>query len=271
MSTSRSCTTDAEIILISLTEAEPDERGFDPDFEDTGPPDYTDVAGTVQRVLDGVESGQSLYEGAPFTALAASAGLLNFGYVAGLSIAKQDELFNIVHRLLPQENHLPSSSKDAEKKLLQLRRGYRVIHCCPNDCMLFNEDLAGAQACIKCNEPRYKGDGLGKKPRKACYSWSIAEAAATMFSTPKKARKVRAHERLRSKDGAVRTIHGKLAGRSAYVYNFSSPSLPRQHPVLVAYVIHDHSASLSRIVLNFLEHRSGLCMNRITSVTLYMV
>lgn len=176
---------------------------------DEQPFDTTDVASQIRRSIDELENGERLFEGSPISGSLALCQLFRWGYGAGVSHRNLDTLLQTIHQLLPHDNTLPTTVREAVHKIKPLRQGHRVVDVCRKDCCSFEGPLASATECPHCSLPRYKPGG-GKKSYKTYYRWSLAAAAALKFLTPESAQKVTAHNRLQSRDGVVRSIHGKL-------------------------------------------------------------
>ena len=52
--------------------------------------------------------------------------------------------------MLPLNNELPLSMYEAKKTLNALGMEYEKIHACPNDCILYRNDLKDASSCPTC-------------------------------------------------------------------------------------------------------------------------
>jgi hypothetical protein len=163
----------------------------------------------MQRVFDEMDSGEPLYSGSKFSKEVACAMLLKLTCNAQIPQRHADDIFQCFGTLLPEGNPLPRTIKEALSMLTEVRRSFDVIHVCSNDCCTYEGDLQKAVACPVCNKPRYKGEGIGKKPLKVVYRWSVARQVASLFSTPEKAEMMRAHAKLRSRNGVIRTIYGE--------------------------------------------------------------
>lgn len=101
--------------------------------------------------------------------LSAILGLLNIQAKHKASNSMLSDIFAYCHDLmLPTENVLPASWKDAKKVLSSIGMDYRIIHACVNDCMLFHGETAHVTQCTVCGEQRYESNMLTQKvPRKA--------------------------------------------------------------------------------------------------------
>ncbi|RVW70547.1 hypothetical protein CK203_059226 [Vitis vinifera] len=66
----------------------------------------------------------------------------------------------------PLNNELPLSIYEAKKTLNALGMEYEKIHACPNDCILYRNDLKDASSCPTCGTSRWKLDRIKTKKRK---------------------------------------------------------------------------------------------------------
>ena len=53
-----------------------------------------------------------------------------------------------------------------KKTLNTLGMEYEKIHACPNDCILYRNELKNASSCPTCGTSRWKTDKTGTKKRK---------------------------------------------------------------------------------------------------------
>ncbi|XP_028800088.1 uncharacterized protein LOC114755378 [Neltuma alba] len=72
--------------------------------------------------------------------------------------------------MLPEGNILPDRNYEAKKILCPMGLGYKKIHACPNDCVLYRKAYDELDACPVCGTSRYKvkkmegGDVITKGP-----------------------------------------------------------------------------------------------------------
>jgi hypothetical protein len=179
-------------------------------FEDESQAEFINDIAEMQKVLDEMDSGERLYSGSKFSKEVACAMLLKLTCNAQIPQRHANDMFQCFRTLLPEGNTLPCTVKEALSLLTAARQSFKVVHACSNDCCTYEGQLRDAVACPACDKPRYKGDGTGRKPVKVVYRWSVARQVASLFSTPEKADMMKAHAKLRSRDGVVRSIFGKL-------------------------------------------------------------
>ena len=105
-----------------------------------------------------------LYEGCDLSVLAFNMMLLDLQARYRVSNVFMTKLFAILHsRVLPKGNRAPPSRPAARKVLSTFGMDYRMVHACPKDCVLFEEEYADHVACPKCEASRYRTDTQGTK------------------------------------------------------------------------------------------------------------
>ncbi|KAJ7957703.1 Transposon protein, putative, CACTA, En/Spm sub-class, expressed [Quillaja saponaria] len=68
-----------------------------------------------------------------------------------------EELWEVVKGMLPRGEKLPANFYRSKKLVQKLGLGYKKIHACPNDCMLYyGEADKKLQECRVCGNPRYQ-------------------------------------------------------------------------------------------------------------------
>ena len=65
-------------------------------------------------------------------------------------------LLQVLMDMLPLGAKLPKDHYEAKKIVRDLGLGYKKIHACPNDCMLFWKENVNLEACPCCKESRWK-------------------------------------------------------------------------------------------------------------------
>jgi hypothetical protein len=82
--------------------------------------------------------------------------------------------WNLLTKVLPKPNGLPSSTYQAKKIICPLILGIEKIHACPNHCILYRKEHEFKDRCPRCNVSQYKQndnneevkDDLNKKCKK---------------------------------------------------------------------------------------------------------
>ncbi len=114
-------------------------------------------------------SEKPLYGGCTkHTLLSAVLKLFNLKARHGVSDKGFTDILDLVHELLPDGNLMPRKTYDAKKILCPMGMGYKKIHACPNDCMLFTGEYEKLYSCIVCGNLRYKKRIVWTMMRKLC-------------------------------------------------------------------------------------------------------
>ena len=156
------------------------------------------------------DAQKPLYPGCKnFTKLSALVKLYNLKARYGWSDKSFSELLSILGDMLPLNNELPLSMYEAKKTLNTLGMEYEKIHACPNDCILYRNELKDATSCPTCGTSRWKLDGTGTKKRKgvpAKVMWYFPPIPRfrRLFQSPKIAKDLIWHAQEREFDGKMR-------------------------------------------------------------------
>jgi hypothetical protein len=149
------------------------------------------------------------------------------------------ELLNLLAKLLPKPNTLPTSTYRANKLICPLSLGVDKIHTCPNHCILYCKEYEFNMKCPVCGVSRYKrsynhvyADTMKKKTKNknktaigpesiddeeemlkrkisALVMWylSVIDRLKYVFFNPRDAELVRWHsEKHRENDGEIRHL-----------------------------------------------------------------
>ena len=99
-----------------------------------------------ERLLENAE--KPLYPSCKnFTKLSALVKLYNLKGRYGWSDKSFSKLLSLLGDMLPVNNELPLSMYEAKKTLNALGMEYEKIHACPNNCILFRNELKNASSC----------------------------------------------------------------------------------------------------------------------------
>ncbi|WKA02961.1 hypothetical protein VitviT2T_021106 [Vitis vinifera] len=144
-----------------------------------------------------------------FTKLSALVKLYNLKARYEWSDKSFSELLSILGDMLPLNNELSLSMYEAKKTLNTLGIEYEKIHACPNDCILYRNELKDATSCPTCGTSRWKLDGTGTKKRKgvpAKVMWYFPPIPRfrRLFQSPKIAKDLIWHAQEREFDGKMR-------------------------------------------------------------------
>ncbi|KAL3650054.1 hypothetical protein CASFOL_006457 [Castilleja foliolosa] len=161
-----------------------------------------------------VDADKSLYPGCKnFSRLAATLKLISLKAAHGWSDKSFTELLGVLKSMLPENNELPDSNYTAKKILCPLGLGYKKIHACPNDCVLYRKGFKDMHECPICGISRYKksdDDGASydastkKPPAKVLWYLPIIPRFKRLFASPTEAKNLRWHADQRIDDGQLR-------------------------------------------------------------------
>lgn len=150
---------------------------------------------------------ERIYEGARVSRLSAILMLLNLQARYQASNALLNDLLRTLNQfILPAENSLPSSWKEAKKLLRSIGMEYHIIHACENDCVLFRNEHANLDECPECGLSRYRSDMVTDKvPRKAMRYFPLIPRLLHNFRCSDLAEYMVWHSEHRSDDGIMRS------------------------------------------------------------------
>ena len=113
------------------------------------------------------DAKKPLYPGCvQFTKLSALVKLYNVKARYGWSDKSFSDLLQILGDMLPVNNEMPLSMYEAKKTLNALGMEYEKIHACPNDCILYRNELKDASSCPTCGMSRWKANKAGVRSTK---------------------------------------------------------------------------------------------------------
>ena len=96
-----------------------------------------------------------------FTKRFALVKLYNVKAQYGWSDKRFSDLLQILGNMLPVNNEMPLFMYEDKKTLNKLGMEYEKIHACPNDCILYRNDLKDASSCPTCGMSRWKANKVG--------------------------------------------------------------------------------------------------------------
>ncbi|XP_029146011.1 uncharacterized protein [Arachis hypogaea] len=114
-------------------------------------------------------------------------------------------LLGLLKEVLPDGEKLPSSYYNTKKMVKGLRLKYERIHACPNDCMLFRNELANKNIneCSVCGASRWKNNKK-KIPAKVLRYFPLKPRLQRLFMSSRTSKLMRWHHDERNKDGTLR-------------------------------------------------------------------
>ncbi|GJU71055.1 RNA-directed DNA polymerase, eukaryota [Tanacetum coccineum] len=123
--------------------------------------DEDDLVKFQELLLD---AEKPLYEGCPdFTKLSAIVKLLNLKGKYGASDKFFTELLGLIKKMLPAGNEMVEKTYQAKKVMKLMGSGYKKIHVCINNCLLYWKDDKDLTACRTCGISRWKVDNKTHK------------------------------------------------------------------------------------------------------------
>eukprot|EP00261_Vitis_vinifera_P034131 XP_019075374.1 PREDICTED: uncharacterized protein LOC109122593 [Vitis vinifera] len=144
-----------------------------------------------------------------FTKLSALVKLYNVKARYGWSDKSFSDLLQILGDMLPVNNEMPLSMYEAKKTLNALGMEYKKIHACPNDCILYRNELNEASSCPTCGMSRWKVNKAGARntkriPAKVLWYFPPIPRFKRMFQSPKIAKDLKWHAQGRENNGKLR-------------------------------------------------------------------
>ena len=173
---------------------------MDDDLGDLGSGHGFDSVGqeNVQKFEKLLKDAQrALYPGCTkFTLLSFVIKMLHVKVLNNLSNKAFNMVMMIMKDVIPESEMVPGSLYEAKKFLRELGLGYKSIHACKNDCVLFRKENENLENCPECGEFRYKhNDGKGKKiPVKVLRHLPLIPRLQRLFMSRKTAIDMRWHK-----------------------------------------------------------------------------
>ncbi|XP_031127651.1 uncharacterized protein LOC116029751 [Ipomoea triloba] len=185
------------------------EDQLDEMFRDVGE-EFIDRSNELDELLK--DSKLPLWPGcSKYTRLSAVLKLFNLKVENGWSDKSFTALLEILKGMLPDDNELAKSTYDAKKILCPMGIGYKKIHVCPNDCILFRNDYKDLHACPICGASRFKTRenvagkvSLKSPPAKVMWYLPILSRFKRMFANPSDAKNLTWHADQKISDGKLR-------------------------------------------------------------------
>jgi hypothetical protein len=90
---------------------------------------------------------------------------------------------------------IPTTYEEAKRLIRALGLGYNSIHVCPNNCVLFRNNLEKDDVCPVCSASRWKvNDGKKKIPEKVLRHFPLIPRLKRIFSSKKRSEEVQWHK-----------------------------------------------------------------------------
>ncbi|GJR89338.1 putative transposase-associated domain-containing protein [Tanacetum coccineum] len=154
-----------------------------------------------------LDAEKPLYEGCPdFTKLSAIVKLLNLKGKYEASDKFFTELLGLIKKMLPAGNEMVEKTFQAKKVMRLMGSGYKKIHVCINNCLLYWKNDKDLTACRTCGTSRWKVDNKTKKvyeniPAKVMWYFPIIPRLQRLFKIESISEDLRWHAIRRITDG----------------------------------------------------------------------
>ncbi|KAM3216975.1 hypothetical protein P3L10_026418 [Capsicum annuum] len=174
-------------------------RGFDKKIEE-----FFNLLKEVKR---------ELYPSSKYSLLSFLVRLLHFKFLNGWSNNLFSMLLELLKDVLPEGETLPKSFYDANKIIKDLGLEYKKIHACPNDCMIYWDEMKDRTDCQVCKAPRYrnfKGGSFNcssdssEVPEKVFRYFPLISQLQRLFMSAKTSTQMRWHDEGHTRDEVVR-------------------------------------------------------------------
>ncbi|GKD59247.1 putative reverse transcriptase domain-containing protein [Tanacetum coccineum] len=179
--------------------------------------DEDDLAKFQELLLD---AEKPLYKGCPdFTKLSAIVKLLNLKGKYGASDKFFTELLGLLKKMLPAGNEMVEKTYQAKKLMRMMGSGYKKIHVCSNNCILYWKDNKELTVCPTCGISRWKVDNKTHKvyeniPAKVMWYFPIIPRLQRLFKLESISKDLRWHATRRIIDGVLRHLADSQAWRT---------------------------------------------------------
>ncbi|GKA04360.1 putative reverse transcriptase domain-containing protein [Tanacetum coccineum] len=169
--------------------------------------DEDDLAKFQELLLD---AEKPLYKGCPdFTKLSVIVKLLNLKGKYGASDKFFTELIGLLKKMLLAGNEMVKKTYQAKKLMRMMGSGYKKIHVCSNNCILYWKDNKELTVCPTCRISRWKVDNKTHKvyeniSAKVMWYFPIIPRLQRLFKLESISEDLRWHATRRITDGVLR-------------------------------------------------------------------
>ncbi|XP_062118612.1 uncharacterized protein LOC133832258 [Humulus lupulus] len=165
------------------------------------------------------DAEKPIFPRSPMSKLVVLVKLYNLKAGSGWSDISFTRLLDLMKEILPKDNEMPSSFYEEKKTFCTLGMDYKKIHACPNDCVLYRNNLENATECPTCKTSRWKRGKEGKEGKKgipAKVLWYLPPIPRfiRLFRNPEHAKNLIWHEDGRIKDDKLRHPTDSLAWKT---------------------------------------------------------
>ncbi|GKA48436.1 putative transposase-associated domain-containing protein [Tanacetum coccineum] len=142
-------------------------------------------------------------------AMTLSIKLLNLKGKYGASDKFFTELLGLIKKMLPAGNEMVEKTYQAKKVMRLMGSGYKKIHVCINNCLLYWKNDKDLTACRTCGTSRWKVDNKTKKvyeniPAKVMWYFPIIPRLQRVFKIESISKDLRWHATRKTTDGVLR-------------------------------------------------------------------
>nr|GEV27232.1 hypothetical protein [Tanacetum cinerariifolium] len=168
-----------------------------------------DLAKFQELLLD---AEKPLYKGCPdFTKLSAIVKLVNLKGKYGASDKFFTELLGLLKKMLPASNEMVEKTYQAKKLMRMMGSGYKKIHVCSKNCILYRKDNKDLTVCPTYGISRWKVDNKTHKvykniPAKVMWYFTIIPRLQRLFKLESISEDLRWHATRRIKNGVLRHL-----------------------------------------------------------------
>ena len=151
-----------------------------------------------------------------FSTLRSVLELMRLNVRYGWSDSSFDGLLELLKKMIPRPNSLPSNTYQAKKHIGPLSLGVEKIHACVNHYILYRKEYASLDKCPTCGASRYKSntntcleesdtfEGTKRKILQlVMWYLPVKGCIKRLFSNPQDAELMRWHQEGHKKDGML--------------------------------------------------------------------
>ncbi|XP_024023057.1 uncharacterized protein LOC112092090 [Morus notabilis] len=146
------------------------------------------------------EAERELYKGCTkFSALTFLVKLLHIKVLNQWSNKSFDMLLKLLREAFPEGSRIPKSYYEAKRMMRKLGLGYKTIHVCPKECVLYYKEYKDLKDCPVCGHKRYKNCNAKEKkvPHRKMHYFPLIPRLQRLFMSRHTAEYMRWHKEQR--------------------------------------------------------------------------